>query len=287
MGGQSSCMNDGKKPFVSKNSGFGRSTLHLPVLDLTGRDKSPKEALVEIGMVISADEEAHYFKRTYEAVQVMQGAMPTLSNKKPKIDDQDDHEPPDCFRKVEQESPQIVLQAVSRQQESLSKVVSFEFEDDFWRQGSLDGSLLSAFANELSCPPPPPPPLFYLMVYDHNTMNLRTFYDESKIELLKKFLIYFINEAHTEISRDAQAHLHAKVPCMPIRLQGNEYAIVCNAGGGLCKHTEVGESRESLIVQLFAHFVVEHCKNSEWHKNISKNISGSMEEAQAKLYGSH
>ena len=193
-----------------------------------------------------------------------------IMNKKTKLDDSDP-EPPDCFRIT-----QISLQTLPQEEPS------FLFNDDFWKNSSIDWSLL-----ELSAPPPPLPPLYYLMVYDHNIMNVRTFCADSKTACLQKFLICYINQAHTEISRNAQAHLHAKVPHMPIHLEENEYAIVCNAGGGLCKHTEVAESRESLIVQLFAHFVAEHCKNSEWHKSISKNIAGSEEEARAKLYGPH
>lgn len=280
-------MDGGKKIFASKNPGLGLSARHLPVLDLTGKDKSPKEASAEIGMAISADEEAQYFKRAYEAAQAAQGAVATLPDKKSKIDDNDDPEPPDCFRIVAQESPQIVLQTVSHQQESLSKVASFEFDEDFWKRGSLDWSFLAAFADEPVCPPPPPPALFYLMVYDYNIKNVRTFWANTKMELLKKFLICLINEANTQDSRDAQAHLHAKVPHMPIRSQGNEYVIACNIGAGLCKNKEVAATKESLIVQLFAHFVVEHCKDSEWYKSVSKNISGSEEEARAKLYGSH
>jgi hypothetical protein len=53
-------MDNGQKTFVSKNPSLGHSTSHLPVLDLTGKDKSPREALLEIGIVITDDQEAQY-----------------------------------------------------------------------------------------------------------------------------------------------------------------------------------------------------------------------------------
>lgn len=280
------CMEDnGKKTFVSSRddptSGFKKTNLeqekpHLQLLDLTGRNKSPKEALAEIGVVITDEQEAQYFRYAREATEAMHSALLSSPSKKPKIDDNDDPLPPDCFIIEVETAPQ----GVPLQQELLSKASSSFFEDDLWRN-SLDLSLVDIF----SPPTPPINPLYYLMVYDFNIKNVRTFFAESKMELLKKYLICYVNEAHTEESNKAQAHLHAKVPHMPVLVQDNEYVIRCNVGAGLCKHKEVAESRELLIVQLFAHFVTDHCKDSAWYTNMSKKISGSVEEARAKLYG--
>lgn len=201
--------------------------------------------------------------------------------KKPKLFDPEDLTPPDCFR--EQQLPAAVLQT-----EPL-KVGTFETASVF--DGNIDWSFLQGLDEEddnfldISYLPsaPLPPPIYHLVAFDHNIQQMRTFAADSKSDLLKSFLIAYIYQANTEVWRAARNHLHAKVPHLPICLQeNNAYSIKCNAGAGLCNHLEVAQSQELVVVQLFAHFVVTHCTNSLWYKEVSAYIGDSYEEALQK-----
>lgn len=266
---------------VDHRSFSARYTAHLPILDLTGSEKPRCQALQEAGII----DGEKYFAQLKSAVEEPEAQQPT--QKKNKVDAilaaSDAPMPPDCFRITAGGLPQPVPQAVASQTE-------FAFDDDFWNRGYLDWEGLQlldtpSYNDQLSAAPPALPSIYCMAAYNYMTKNVRIFSADSKPDLLKNILIYCINEVNAETWRHAQAHLHKKVNTLPLFMQGTEYAIKCSAGGLLCSHTEVAPCAKDLIVQLFAHFVVTHCKNSEWYQNVSAGICTSPEEALKKLYG--